>query len=564
MRTALLCRALLCRPPPTLLLRSSLPVHLSRRCSHLLNPSFSRSTSTSTSPPLSSSPPPASSTSSSPSPSTSSPPPPYPRDPRFSTLTPSDISHFTSLLGPDGVRTDPDDLRSASTDWMKKYRGHASVLLRPSSTQQVAAVLAHCHARRLAVVPQGGNTGLVGGSVPVYDEVVLSLSRMNRILDFDGHAGIVTCEAGVVLEQLAQWLEGRGFIVPLDLGAKGTCQIGGNVSTNAGGLRLVRYGSLHGSVLGLEVVTATGQVLDLTSTLRKDNTGYDLKQLFIGAEGTLGVITRVNLITPRRPTSVQLAVLALDSFPAVLSTMISARHHLSDILSAIEFFDRPSLDLVVKHIPGSRDPLDSAHPFYMLIETSGTNATHDAEKLAAFLEREMTGGGEGGGDEGGVKDGVIAQDESQQKALWVLRETITDALGREGTVYKYDISVPVTHFYELVEAMRERLRPVKKEGVGVVGYGHLGDSNLHLNIHSKGYHREVFERIEPWLFEQVKAVRGSISAEHGLGQSKTKYIHYSKSDEAVELMRKFKDLMDPQGILNPYKVTPPVQQQAHA
>ena len=324
----------------------------------------------------------------------------------------------------------------------------------------------------------------------------------------------------------------------------------GTSPPNAGGLRLVRYGSLHGSVLGVEVVTATGAVLDLQSTLRKDNTGYDLKQLFIGAEGTLGVITKVNLLTPRQPTSVQVALLGLDSFASVLRTMTAARSALSDILSAIEFLDRPSMDLVVKHIQGSRDPLEAPYPFYMLIETSGTNAVHDADKLSAFLEKEMEG-------EGGVKDGVIAQDDSQQKALWVLRETITDALGREGVVYKYDLSVPVTYFYDMVEEMRERLRPLERQGLGVVGYGHLGDSNLHLNIHTKGYDKEVFGMIEPWLFEKVKAVRGSISAEHGLGQSKAKYIHYSKSDEAVEMMRKIKDMMDPNGVLNPYKLLPP-------
>ena len=477
------------------------------------------------------------------------------RDPRFATLTDADLSAFRAILGADGVRTDIDELAAVSTDWMKKFKGRASVLLRPSSTAEVAAVLRHCHERGLAVVPQGGNTGLVGGSVPVFDEVVLSLSRMSRILHFDSHAGIVTVEAGVVLEQLSAWLDPKGFIVPLDLGAKGTCQIGGNVSTNAGGLRLVRYGSLHGSVLGLEVVTAAGEVLDLQSTLRKDNTGYDLKQLFIGAEGTLGVITKVNLITPRKPNSVQVAFLGLRSFDAVLATMVQARAALSDILSAIEFLDRPSMELVTKHIPGTRDPLSAPFPFYMLIETSGTNAAHDAEKLGAFLDSQMAGG-EGGDAASGVEDGVIAQDDSQQKALWTLRETITDALGREGTVYKYDVSVPVTHFYSTVEAMRGRLAPLQRAGLGVVGYGHLGDSNLHLNVHSRGYDAEVFGLIEPWLFERIRDVRGSISAEHGLGQSKAKYIHYSKAPEAVRLMQALKDSLDSKGILNPYKCLP--------
>jgi len=476
------------------------------------------------------------------------------RNPQYAQLTADDVAHFKSILSsPDtSVITDKDELAAVSIDWMKKYKGNAALLLRPATTDEVAAILRYCNERCLAVVPQGGNTGLVGGGVPLFDEIVLSLSRMNSIVAMDTVSGIVTVEAGCILEQLSNYLDPLGYIVPLDLGAKGTCHIGGNIATNAGGLRLVRYGSLHGSVLGLEVVTAEGKVVDMQSVLRKDNTGYDLKQLFVGSEGTLGIITRANILTPRKPASVHVAFLALQSFEAVLDVMVAARTQLSDIVSAVEFLDRPSMELVLQHIPGSRDPLTSPHPFYVLIETSGSRAEHDEDKLNTFLEAAMT--------DGQVVDGTVAQDDTQMKALWVLREHITDALGKHGAVYKYDISVPVRQFYQFVEEMRERLRGEEARlRLGVVGYGHLGDSNLHLNVWNEGgWDRRLFDLIEPWLFERVKASRGSVSAEHGLGQTKAKYIGYSKSEEAVELMRAMKRLMDPKGILNPYKMLPAV------
>ena len=314
-------------------------------------------------------------------------------------------------------------------DWLGKYRGAARVALKPKTTAQVAAVLAHCNARRLAVVPQGGNTGLVGGSVPVFDEVVLSTSNMTQILSVDATAGVAVAQAGVVLEALDTALAERGLCVPLDLGAKGSCQIGGNVSTNAGGLRLLRYGSLHGAVLGLEVALPDGRVLDLLRTLRKDNTGYDLKQLFIGAEGTLGVVTAVALLAPPRPKAVQVAFLACPDFAAVLATTARARAELGEILSACEFMDRASLQLVASKLDGARDPLPStAGAQYMVVETSGSCGEHDAAKLEAFLEAAMTAGE--------VLDGTVAADGAQAKALWRLREGVTEALVKAGAVYK--------------------------------------------------------------------------------------------------------------------------------
>lgn len=275
----------------------------------------------------------------------------FARSSSFAQLTDAHIAHFRALLGGEAssaaaVVTDADALAPMNRDWMNKYHGKSTLALRPSSTEQVAAIMRYCNEQHLAVVPQGGNTGLVGGSVPVHDEIILSLQRMSRIESFDAVSGVLVCEAGCVLEALDTHLSQHGFMMPLDLGAKGSCMIGGNVSTNAGGLRLVRYGSLHGTVLGVEVVLADGRVLDLLTTLRKDNTGYDLKQLFIGAEGTLGVVTRCAILVPRRPQSTQVAYLACASYEKVLETMCSAREKLGEIISAIEFQDRRSLEYV--------------------------------------------------------------------------------------------------------------------------------------------------------------------------------------------------------------------------
>lgn len=477
------------------------------------------------------------------------------RDSRFAKLTAADISFFQSVLGDAGMVQDPEALKVLNTDWLHNWSGDSKLALRPKTTQELSKVLAYCHQRRLAVVPQGGNTGLVGGSVPLFDEVIVSMSRMNSIISLDPLAGIVTCEAGVVLERLNEYLEERDFVMPLDLGAKGSCHVGGNAATNAGGIRFLRYGSLHGSILGLEAVLADGTVLDSLSSLRKDNTGYDVKQLFIGSEGTLGIITKLAILVPRKPKAVHVAFFGLSSYEKCLATLVRARSELSEVLSAVEFLDRSSLELVTRHLPGARDPLAASYPFYVLIETSGSDAEHDNEKLNRFLESVMTpssGAGDAPGGDALVQDGTLAQDRTQMKALWKLREGIAEALMKNGVVYKYDISLPTDKMYDFVEDMQRRLG----QRALVVGYGHLGDGNLHLNVSVPQHSTEVHGLIEPYLFERVHAHKGSVSAEHGMGQCKVKYLHFSKSPEAIGVMQRIKNLFDPHGILNPYKVLP--------
>ncbi|KAG2696307.1 hypothetical protein I3760_07G053500 [Carya illinoinensis] len=371
------------------------------------------------------------------------------------------------------------------------------------------------------------------------------MASMKNVISFDEVSGILVCEAGCILENLISFLDNQGFVMPLDLGAKGSCQIGGNVSTNAGGLRLVRYGSLHGNVLGIEVVLANGDVLDMLGTLRKDNTGYDLKHLFIGSEGSLGIITKVSILTPPKLSSVNLAFLACKDYSSCQKLLLEAKRRLGEVLSAFEFLDNQSLDLVLNHLEGVRNPLPpSMHNFYVLIETTGSDESYDKEKLEAFLLRSMEGGL--------ISDGVLAQDINQASSFWRIREGVAEALMKAGAVYKYDLSLPVEKMYNLVEEMRIRLGDSSK----VIGYGHLGDGNLHLNISTPQYDDMILAQIEPFVYEWTSKHRGSISAEHGLGLMKANKIFYSKSRESVQLMASIKKLMDPNGILNPYKVLP--------
>lgn len=467
------------------------------------------------------------------------------RNPSFSEINSKDISYFKSILGENNVIQDPDRLQPANTDWMHKYKGSSKLMLLPRSTEEVSHIMRYCNSRQLAIVPQGGNTGLVGGSVPVFDEVIVNMSSMNKVISFDKVSGILVCEAGCILENLESFLDNEGFVMPLDLGAKGSCQIGGNVSTNAGGLRLVRYGSLHGNVLGVEAVLANGTVMDMLGTLRKDNTGYDLKHLFIGSEGSLGIVTKVSIFTPPKLSATNVAFLACNDYLSCQKLLYEARRKLGEVLSAFEFLDSHAMDVVLNNLEGVRNPLPPVvHNFYVLIETIGSDESYDREKLETFLFRLM--------ESGLILDGVVAQDINQVSAFWRIREGIPEALMKSGAVYKYDLSLPLENMYDLVDDMRTRLgHPVK-----VVGYGHLGDGNLHLNITSPQYDDAILAQIEPFVYEWTSKHRGSISAEHGIGLMKANKIYYSKSPEVVHLMVSIKKLMDPNGILNPYKVLP--------
>lgn len=467
----------------------------------------------------------------------------------FDQLSMDHVQYFKGLLGVDsavidGVSKDATgDLEPFNIDWMRKYKGHTKLVVKPGSTEEVSRVLQYCNENMLAVVPQGGNSGLVGGSVPIYDEIVINMSRMNAIRSFDEVSGTLVVDAGCILEVADQFLAEKNHIFPLDLGAKGSCHIGGNVATNAGGLRLLRYGSLHGNVLGIEAVLPDGTVMDDLSKLRKNNTGFDIKQLFIGGEGTIGIITGVSILCPQRSKASNVAFFGLESFEKVQQAFRAAKGQLSEILSAFELMDRQSQDLV-HTVTSKKRPLGGQYPFYCLIETRGSNPDHDSEKLEKFLEYVM-------GEEI-VSDGVLAQDETQIQSLWSWREGIPECLGHWGGVYKYDLSIPIQELYTLVEDTRERLTAAGLVGdgenhpvVGIVGYGHMGDSNLHLNVATRRFDKEVEKQLEPFVYEWIAKHNGSISAEHGLGIAKKAFIGYSRSQTMIRLMKQIKNLYDP-------------------
>ncbi|CUS07816.1 unnamed protein product [Tuber aestivum] len=462
------------------------------------------------------------------------------RDARFAKLTSEDVAHFRSICPV--LSAESDDLEAFNTDWMRKYRGQTRLVLKPKSTANVSEILKYCNSRSLAVVPQGGNTGLVGGSVPIYDEIVVSMNSMSNIRSFDPVSGILICDAGVVLETADNYLAGQGHIFPLDLGAKGSCHVAGNVATNAGGLRLLRYGSLHGTVLGVEAVLPDGTIMNDLSTLRKNNTGYDLKQLFIGSEGTLGIITAVSIICPPRPNVQNVAFFGVNTFEKVLEAFIRAKRELGEILSAFELMDGTSQRCVAQ-VTGKTRPLAGEETkFYVLVETSGSNKEHDDDKIDKFLMALI--------EDETIVNGVLAQDETQQRNLWSWREGIPEVLGHWGGVYKYDVSIPLKELYSLVEDVKARLIEhgllgEDKTVVDVVGFGHMGDGNLHLNIPVRSYDSRVEQILEPFVYEWIQKRKGSISAEHGLGVAKREYVQYSRGETELGIMRSLKNHFDP-------------------
>ncbi|OCH96511.1 FAD-binding domain-containing protein [Obba rivulosa] len=483
--------------------------------------------------------------------------------PQLNSVTEHDLDYFRKILPPSAIITtlppnpSPEsELEPFNNDWMNKYHGKSTTVLKPRTTKEVSDIVKWCNDRHIGIVPQGGNTGLVGGSVPVKDELIISLANMSKVRSFDDVSGILVADAGCILQSLSDYLAPHNYVFPLDLGAKGSCQIGGNVSTNAGGLRLLRYGSLHGTVLGLEVVLPDGTVLDQLTSLRKDNTGYDLKQLFIGSEGTLGIVTGVSILTAPAPQATNNVMLALPKFENVLPLFKEVKRQLSEILSAFEFIDRRVYDLAIKHGQGralDAEETEGAECF-VLVETSGGNREHDEQKLNSLLESLMEA------DEPLINTGVLATSPAQFASLWAIREGLTEAVSKEGKPYKYDISVPLQKFQEVVDITREHLRSegLMREGAvrHVVGYGHVGDGNLHLNVVADAYTPEVEAALEPFVYELVAKYNGSISAEHGIGVMKTHALHYSKNAVSIDWMKKIKQLFDPNGIINPGKVLP--------
>ncbi|MDA1088895.1 MAG: FAD-binding oxidoreductase [Proteobacteria bacterium] len=463
------------------------------------------------------------------------------------TLTATISSAIKDAVGPKGWSTDSERIEAHVTERRGLWHGHCDLVVSPASTDEVAQVMSICHDAGIAVVPQGGNTGLVGGGVPE-GGIALSLSRLNSIRNIDAANNTMTVDAGCILADVQAAAAAEDRLFPLSLGAEGSCQIGGNLATNAGGVQVLRYGNARDLVLGLEVVLPDGRVWEGLKALRKDNTGYDLKHLFIGAEGTLGVITAAVLKLYPLPQSRETALAALGNADDALRLFLRAGSEAGDALTAFEYISRQSLDITVTHIPGLKDPLEAAHDCYALIELSGADGIKDA------LEQVLAGAME----DGIVEDAVIAASGAQAAELWRIRETIPEAQITAGASIKHDVSVPVSKVPEFLVRAQQI---VEKEipGVRVCAFGHLGDGNIHFNLSQpKAADGEAFlaewKKINRLVHDLVHEMGGSFSAEHGIGVLKRDDLKRYTSAVELELMQALKQTLDPKGIMNPGKV----------
>jgi FAD/FMN-containing dehydrogenase len=471
-------------------------------------------------------------------------------------MTRDDLTtRLSGLVGDAGLITDPDRMGGYLTDWRNAYAGSAAAVVRPASTAEVAAVVRLCREAGVAVVPQGGNTGLCGGSMPDSSgrQVVLSLDRLRRIREVDRVNQTITVEAGVILESVQEAAAAEGCLFPLSLGAEGSCTIGGNLSTNAGGTGVLRYGNMRDLTLGLEVVLPDGRIWNGLRGLRKDNTGYDLKHLFIGAEGTLGVVTAAVLKLFPAVRSRATAWIALPTPRAAVDLIGLVRALCGDRLTGFEIMSRQSVDFVLAHQPGARDLFADAHPWYVLVELSDTLL--DAG-LDGLLETALTEAFHGAV----ASDAVVASGSAQVAALWALREGISEAQNFEGPSLKHDVTVPVSSIAAFVEQTDRALRAAVP-GIRIVTYGHIGDGNLHYNLSKPvGGDDDAFraraEELARVVYDSTSSFDGSISAEHGLGQSKRNVIATYKDAGELDLMRGIKGLFDPGNLMNPGKVLP--------
>ncbi len=464
------------------------------------------------------------------------------------------LAKIRDLVGDKGWIESADGMAPHLKEERGNYVGAASAVVKPGSVEEVAAVLRLCHEAGLPVVPQGGNTSLVGASIPYerFSGIVLSTARLNRIRDLDPVNNTMTVDAGCILQTVQQAANDADRLFPLSLGAQGTCQIGGNISTNAGGVGVLRYGNMRELVLGLEVVLPDGRIWDGLRGLRKDNTGYDLKQWFIGAEGTLGIVTGAVLKLFPKPRETVTALAAVPGPDASLRILSTLQRETGGGVSGYEIMTRVSLGMALDHIAGNRDPFGTVHPCYQLIELTGQRADGSLRAgLEDVLERAMAAGD--------VRDAVIAESEAQGRALWRLRESISEAQRFEGASVKHDVAVPVSRvadFIRVATAACEAAVP----GIRVVAFGHVGDGNIHFNMNqpTEGWTHDGFmaerPRFNRIVHDIVADMQGSISAEHGIGRIKKAELAHYRAPLELDLMRALKAQLDPKGIMNPGKI----------
>lgn len=459
------------------------------------------------------------------------------------------LEQLKGIVGPAGWTTDPDELHPHLVEWRGAYEGRTQIMLAPATTVEVSAVVSACARAGTEIVPQGGNTGLCGGAIPDLsgDQVVLSLRRMNRIRNLDPENFSMAVDAGCILANVQEAARSVGRYFPLSLSAEGTCQIGGNLSTNAGGINVGRYGTARALVLGLEVVLADGTVLDTMRELRKDTAGYDLKQVFIGSEGTLGIITGAALRLFPDPGELSTAFIGIDSPGAAVALLGRMRVHLDDRIESFELVSQRVLDLVVRHIPGASLPFGDGHPWYVLMDSALRGNTRMLEEALLAEARE-----------GRVLDAVVAKNASEAERFWRLRHSVAEAERQEGKALKHDISVPLSKMQSFLERGDKLLAELRPD-LELIAFGHVGDGNLHYNVVLPRHlpddeWQAEGRRITRALYDLVDEHGGSFSAEHGVGQAKKDWLAVYRGGVELEMMKSLKKTLDPANILNPNKV----------
>ena len=463
------------------------------------------------------------------------------------------LERIRALVGAKGFITDPEAMEPHLTERRQLYVGKTPVVVKPANAEQVAEIVRLCAAARVPIVPQSGNTSLCGASVPHEHggEIVLSLQRLNQIIDVDPLNYTMTVEAGVILQNVQQAAADADRLFPLSLGAEGTCLIGGNLSTNAGGIQVLHYGNARNLVLGLEVVLPDGQIWDGLRALKKDNTGYDLKQIFMGAEGTLGIITKAVLKLFPKPKDMATAFIAVPDPRAALDVLSAAREAGEDNVTSFELLDRVGLDMVLSNMAGFADPLAQPYRWYVLTEWWSTRANSGLnEKMENFLAAMI--------EQGKVLDGALAQSQAQRAYFWKIREAFAHAPRMEGGTLGHDVSVPVARVPDFIAQATAKAHSMV-EGVRPMAFGHLGDGNIHFNVvQPKNVERAEFLKRYPEfnraVHDIVMALNGSISAEHGIGRLKLQDLEHYRSQTELDIMRKIKRALDPHGIMNPHKI----------
>lgn len=454
------------------------------------------------------------------------------------------IEKLKNIVGPSGFREGGELDARYFKDWMAARDIAPALLLRPENTQQVSRILAACHQEGQPIAPQGGMTGLVSAAAPMEGEIALSFDRMKQVLEVDPLTSTMTVEAGVELQTIQEQAEANGMLFPLDLGARGSCTIGGNLSTNAGGNRVIRYGMTRDLVLAVEAVLADGTIINGIHKLRKNNTGYDLKQLFIGSEGTLGIITRAVLKLSPKPNSQAVGFCGLENFDKVTSLLVHCQASLGANLSAFEVIWNNTYRLIDEKVLHVKVPLADVYPFYVLVESMGANAERDLELFLSTLEQAS--------QEQVVADAVIADSDSKISNLWAVRDGAAEVMGI-GYMHAYDVSLDIADMGFFGEEVERRLRA--KWPDAVLGlFGHIGDGNVHIIINVGPDTKSLHLEIDEVIYTLIQELHGSISAEHGIGTMKKQFLPFSKSDEEISLMKALKHTLDPKGILSPGRI----------